>query len=223
MAFNIEKFRQYFGKNDEIAKTNQFDVWIYPPQALVQDSRFRSIFANDPRTITEGLTFQTETAELPGRSLNTITPKIYGIYYRTPATTDYTDTSITFISTGTFWERVFFDAWIDFIQPKNTFNFEYRNAYSTTIKINQYNSYNQDQTIYQTTLQEAFPISISAQNLNWNGEEAQKLQVVFSYLKWKTQYLPEQEMPVGNMSTAVPQNATTQTIPNINSSSNQTV
>jgi hypothetical protein len=196
MAFNINDFLGNVQLHDEIAKTNHFEVFIVPPQRLMSATGYSKIFGGTGIDVTRWLAFQAESAELPGRVLNTITPKIYGVPYRTPATTDYQEISVTLLCTGTFWERKFFDAWIDYIQPRDTFNFKYRDDYTTSVFIYQYNQFadkegNPNKAIYAVELEEAYPTIVAPQALNWAGDEQHKLSVTFSFIRWKTPYLPE--------------------------------
>jgi hypothetical protein len=184
MAFNINDFRQNLHGQKEIAKVDHFEVWITPPAFL---SGFSGAMNR--------LTLQAETAELPGRILNTIEPKIYGVPYRTPATTSYTDIQLTFIGTGTFWERKFFDAWIDYIQPRNTFNFKYRDSYVTNITIKQFSPFDSKNEIYSITLEDAYPINLAPQGLNWADDTGHKLSVAFAYTRWSTSSLSNSNLP----------------------------
>jgi hypothetical protein len=186
MAFNVETFRQHFTKNDEVAKMDHFEVWITPPPFFLLNPTATAITGIDGGSITRGFSLQAESAELPGRTLNTIEPKIYGVPYRTPATTSYSDITITFISTGTFWERKFFDAWMEFIQPKDTFDFNYRDNYVSSISVKQFSGFDPVNPIYQVDLMEAYPTSVAPQGLSWADESIHKLQVAFSYIKWSS-------------------------------------
>jgi hypothetical protein len=186
MAFNINTFRQNLSGHDEIAKVDHFEVVITPQQGfrsyIISNSRLLGI---DASQITRSLSLQAEQAELPGRIFNTIEPKIYGVPYRTPATTAYTDINITFISTGKFWERKFFDAWLDYIQPRDTFNFKYRDTYVCDMTIKQYSPFSTD-AIYEVKLEDAYPINVAPQGLNWSDDSGHKLSVAFAYTRWST-------------------------------------
>jgi hypothetical protein len=203
MAFNIEDFRSNINAHNEIAKANQFQVRIYPPTGLMADANYSNVFGSSSVDVTKALSFQAESAELPGRTLNTITPKIYGVPFRTPATTDYQEISVTFISTGTFWERKFFDGWLDYIQPRDTFNFKYRDNYTTRIEIYQYNQFDPNSYIYAVSLEEAYPTIVAPQALNWTGDEQHKLTVTFSYIRWASPHLPETIISPAQNSSAI--------------------
>ncbi len=68
------------------------------------------------------LALQCETAELPGKTLQTADVKIYGPSFKVPYQTQYTDSTFTFLCTNDFYERKLFDRWMEAIHPSDTNN-----------------------------------------------------------------------------------------------------
>lgn len=128
MAFNVNKFIQHFDSHSGFSRASKFDVRIAMPAGL----------SADPKT-TEELSMQCESAELPAYAVNTVEAKIYGAPTYVAASPSFNEITFTFIASGDFWEKKFFDAWLDYIIPKSTYNAQYKELYQTGITIFQYN------------------------------------------------------------------------------------
>ena len=105
---------------------------------------------------------------MPGRTLATVDQKIYGPTEKYPYQTTYNDIVMTFMVGGDMKEKLFFDAWIQYINPSSSFNFRYKNDYASTLKVNQFDVRNK--LVYSVDLIDAFPIAVAPQSLSW-GEE----------------------------------------------------
>ena len=93
-------------------------------------------------SISRYLSLQCDSAELPGRTLETHEARIYGPIFKVPYRMQYTDTSLTFICTNDFYERKLFERWMDAIVPSDTNNARFPKSdatrYLTNIRIIQY-------------------------------------------------------------------------------------
>jgi len=174
MAGSINDFLSSF--QNDLARTNRFDVSIPIPLTLVQY-----------RNIAQQLTFRCENANLPGRTLNTTEQKIYNIVEKFPSQTSYQDMDLTFLVSGDMSEKQFFDAWIELINPSTNYNFKYKGDYSTSIIINQYDVNNT--LTYTIELVDAFPIAVNQMDLDWSNDGIHKLTVVFAYTYWRNNSL----------------------------------
>lgn len=136
------------------------------------------------------LALQCETAELPGKTLQTADVKIYGPTFKVPYQTTYGDMSFTFLCTNDFFERKLFDRWMEAIHPSDTNNLRYpkgnNTRYLCNIKIVQYDEFIKQ--IYAVELIDAFPIGIAPQSLSWSEENFHRLQVSFAYQRYKVIY-----------------------------------
>jgi hypothetical protein len=139
-------------------------------------------------SVSRYLALQCESAELPGRTLETADARIYGPSFKVPYRMQYTDTNLTFLCTNEFYERKLFERWMDSIIPSDTNNprFPKSNAtrYLTNIRIIQYDDFVRQ--IYAVELMDAFPIGIAPQPLSWAEEGFHRLSVSFSYQKYRT-------------------------------------
>ena len=136
------------------------------------------------------LALQCETAELPGKTLQTADVKIYGPTFKVPYQTQYGDMNFSFLCTNDFFERKLFDRWLEAIHPTDTNNMRFPKGnstrYLTNIKIIQYDEFIKQ--IYAVELIDAFPVGIAPQSLSWAEENFHRLQVSFAYQKYRVIY-----------------------------------
>jgi hypothetical protein len=174
-----------------------FEKIINLPNSIVAD--ITDIFSSAPQdeqsrtsnaSLSRYLALQCETAELPGRVLNTADVKIYGPTFKVPYQTQYSDISLSFICTNDFYERKLFDRWLECIMPSDTNNLRFprgeQTRYLTNIKIVQFDDFIKQ--IYAVELIDAYPIAISSQPLNWSEDNFHRVSVQFAYQKYKVIY-----------------------------------
>jgi len=190
MAGSINDFKSSF-KND-LARPNRFDVDIPIPLTLLPYLKTAN-----------RLKYRCENANLPGRTLATLEQKTYGPVEKFPYLTTYNDIDLTFIVDGDMSQKVFFDAWLNYINPLYNNNFRYKSDYATDLRITQYDVTNR--ATYSVDLYEAYPISINQLDLDWSNDSYHKLTVTFAYTKWKNNSLEALAMEfmdsfIGNVS-----------------------
>lgn len=141
-------------------------------------------------SLTRYLALQCETAELPGKTIQTEDVKIYGPTFKVPYQTQYQETSLTFLCTNEFYERKLFDRWLEAIMPTDTNNLRFpkgsTSKYLTQITVTQFDDVIKQ--IYAVKLIDAFPISIAAQPLSWAEEGFHRMTVQFAYQRFETVY-----------------------------------
>jgi len=209
MTFTVNSFYAHMKAMGGIAKPSRFEVLLPIPPYINNfiSSTLYSQIANIPNTfftevissLTGGdkdnakgatysryLALQCDSAELPGKTLQTADVKIYGPTFKLPYMTQYQDITLSFISTGDFWERKLFDKWINSIIPNDTHNLRYQKEestrYTTKITVMQYDELITQ--IYALELIDAFPIGIASQPLSWSEDGAHKVSVQFAYSKY---------------------------------------
>jgi len=175
---------------------NEFIFGANPQNAITKD-----------HAITKSLALQCEIAQLPGRSLATADNRVYGPVQKYPTNSTYSDIVLTFICTNDFYERKFFDVWMDSIIPRDTNNVRFKKGldgtggYTSDISIIQF-----DDTIkqvYAVKLINAFPTSINEMQLDWSSDTYHKLSVNFTYEYYKSIYEPSFRLPsVSDMASA---------------------
>jgi hypothetical protein len=174
MAGNINDFKASFTK--DVARTNRFDVEIPVPLTLIP-------YVSSARS----LKYRCETAQFPGRTFATTEQKTYGPIEKFPYLNTYNDLDLTFIVDDDMSQKVFFDAWMSYINPLYNNNMRYKGDYATTIVVNQYDV--SGEKTYSINLVEAFPISMNQLDLNWGDDSYHKLSVTFAYTYWQNNSL----------------------------------
>ena len=170
MAGNINEFKSSF--KTDLARPARFDVLIPIPVALASYI-----------TTARNLSMRCEAVDMPGRSFETAIKKIGSAPVEMfPYHTTYNESTITFIISDDMNEKIFFDAWMDLINPSTDYNFQYKANYATDISINQYDVTNS--LTYSAVLREAFPLTINQLDMDWNADGFHKLSVVFAYKQW---------------------------------------
>lgn len=170
MAGSIRDFVSGF----EVARPSRFDVVIPVPLALAFNT-------------SEGkkLSMRCESAQLPGRMIETTTKKMGSApIEKFPYHSTYGEVTLDFIVSDNMSEKIFFDAWMELINPTTDFNMQYKANYAVDISINQYDV--KSGLTYASVLQEAFPIDMNQMDLNWSSVDSyHKLSVVFAYKQWQ--------------------------------------
>jgi hypothetical protein len=174
MAGSINEFKSSFTK--DIARPNRFDVSIPIPLVLIP-------YFSSARS----LNYRCENATLPGRTFATTEQKTYGPIEKFPYLTTYTDIDLTFIVDDDMQQKIFFDGWMDYINPLYNHNIRYKSDYTTAITINQYDV--QNKLTYSVNLYDAYPISINQMDLDWSNDGHHKLVVTFAYTTWQNNSL----------------------------------
>ena len=192
----IPAYINQFVGNSVIEKILNFPNSIFNDVTDAIGSAFGGAKDQDPQSrsanssMSRYLALQCETAELPGKTVQTADVKIYGPTFKVPYQTQYADTSLTFICTNQFYERKLFDRWMEAIMPSDTNNLRFpkgnQSRYMTNIKIIQYDDFIKQ--IYAVELIDAFPIGIGPQSLNWADDGFHRLSVQFAYQKYRPIY-----------------------------------
>ncbi len=156
----------------DLARPARFDIQIPIPLQLIQY-----------RNIAKQITFRCEAAQLPSITLGTIDRKIYGPIEKQPYMTSFNDSMFVMNVSDDMAEKYFFDAWIQLINPNDSYNIRYKADYAVPVTINQYD--NQGNLSYSVTLNDAFPISVNQLDLDWSNETMfHKMYVDFAYHNW---------------------------------------
>jgi hypothetical protein len=170
MAGSITDFTSSF--NVDVARPSRFDVNIPIPLALAS-------YISTSRQ----LSFRCENAELPGRTFMTAERRFGSApAEKMPYHTTYNETNMTFIVSDDMSEKLFFDGWMELINPTTNFNFQYKNLYAVDISVNQYDVSNE--LTYVSVLLDAFPTSVNQLDMDWSTDGHHKLVVTFAYTSW---------------------------------------
>lgn len=174
-------------------------------------------------TIMPQLSYLCEAAEMPGRGFMNLDGRYHGPNFKLPFQSQYEDTSMTFLCRSGSFERMFFDDWMELINPTHRWTFTYRDDYSSLVDIYQLTSYpdpsSQNPTApmasYQWTLHDAYPIVVNPQQVTWADDNFQRLTITFTYTRWTRPKLDvkpkglrnESDFIVGSTVTGLPTNS----------------
>lgn len=169
------------------AKPSRFLIQINPPRftGSTQDR------ITDPEAMKrlKDLTFQCESAELPGRTIETSELQLAGPSQKLPYGSTYSDMTLTFLCTNDMFEKRIFDDWLNFINSRDNATSAYREDYSTTIGIFQYDEGGDSRpwpaVTYGALLIDAYPIAVNQLSLSWSEDSVHRLSVVFAYTQYK--------------------------------------
>ena len=170
MAGSISEFKSSFSK--DVARNNRFDVNINIPLVMIP-------YISSAKS----LNYRCENANLPGRTFATTEQKTYGPIEKYPYLSTYNDMDLTFIVDDDMSQKLFFDGWLNYINPQYNNNLRFKGDYATIITINQYDVTNT--LSYSVNLYDAYPISMNQLDLDWAGDGHHKLVVTFAYTYWQ--------------------------------------
>jgi len=182
MAINLQRFMSTMNARPP-AMASDFQVKIFCPKIGSRDE----------------LTFRAENVSLPGRSVTTTDVMTVGPQRKMGYSAIYPEVTIQFILDERYQQKEYFDRWIDEVVgnhrvQKNPgggrFNAGYYDDYKGTIDIE--NFARDGQPTHTTKLIEAWPMSISAVQLDWGSSDMSKLQVQFVYRYYEQVKLPIQ-------------------------------
>jgi hypothetical protein len=137
---------------------------------------------------TNDLQYQCDTSEIPGVNLATTDYRTYGPSKKIATLTEYNSIGFSIYCSNTFWEKPLFDAWIEYINPRNQgWDFRFKDDYATPILVTQLGMGDDDTPIYQVVLLKAFPVAIAPLPVSWSSDSIHQLQVTFVYDKYEIQ------------------------------------
>lgn len=178
MPVSISDFRSKF-KSDP-AKSSHFEVFIFPPLPL--QGKYAAYFET-------GLTYKTNSCEIPGRILQTIENKTDpGPQRKIVNGSVYNDVGIDIEVTERWKERQFFQDWMNFTTNDDSnnpiadqnFTVKYHDDYVGRVLILAYGR-GSPVPKFKIELMEAFPASIGAVQMSWESEELVRFRVDFTY------------------------------------------
>lgn len=194
-SFGLDKFRGQMNKYGGPAKSNRFRVRINPT-----NSNFVNLVGASA-SIIDDVPFLCESAEIPGRGLESVDARYYGPNQKLPFQTRYEDMNLVFICRSRFLERQFFDDWMNIVHPNNTFDFLYLEDYSCKIEIFSFSDVAivvDDETTYgqyKVTLEDAYPVLVNPQPITWADSEFLRLGVSFTYKRYVREKLDPKNLP----------------------------
>lgn len=176
-------FNQFGRRSAGFYLPNRYEVNLNLPSSL-RGGRVLSSVTRNTDTV-KRVSMSAKTANLPGRSLVTITNEnIYGPTHDIATGQTYGDLSITFYMGEDFGERYFFEDWQKLTFNHDTFDLNYYKEYIGSIEIFALNK--QDDRIFGLEIQECYPDSIDGTDVSADSVTAPaELTVGFKYRKFR--------------------------------------
>jgi len=184
--FNLNQFIGAV-REDSLARVNRFEVFIYPPEAMI----------NKNRSNAAAVSLYCEMASLPPINISTKSFKIFGPTYQRPFGAEYggEGISLTFHVDRDMQVKKFFDNWTASVVDPDSGLVGYQEDYISTITLRQLDE--QENVTYELELYEAFPRSVNLLELNNSAQnQTHRLNVLFAYHYWKDKGREFQNTPV---------------------------
>lgn len=176
---------------DIMGITNQYGGFVKSCRFIVRVRPRGNLLLNrSSKPVYEQLSYMCEAAEMPGRGFVNIDARYHGPNFKMPFQSIYEDTSMTFLCRKSSYERMFFDNWMEIINPTDSWNFSFRDEYSALIDIYQLTDTpsggkgSAPLATYQWTLHNAYPLIVNPQQVTWADDNFQRLTITFTYTHW---------------------------------------
>ena len=154
------------GAHGGAARTNYFAVTFSGPSTITPDNAFVNALC--------------ESVSLPGRSISTFEHGTTRQATKRPYSFINDDVTLTFIVTNDFYIKNLWDQWMRAVVDDRTGKIQYKSTYAHDVTISVLDM-NADQ-VYETKLENAYPINISAIELsNASENELMKMTVTLTY------------------------------------------
>lgn len=170
--FSLDNFKAEVLSKSGLARVNRFEIQLNTP---VPGTRDVSILSS----------LYCEVANFPPLTLSVKPFKIFGPSYQRPMSSEYggDGMSMTFHVDRSMNVKRMFDDWLHFIVDKDTFTVRYQDEYARPIQVRQLDEENN--VMYEITLIDAFPRSITLMDLNMSAQnQTHRLNVIFAYRYW---------------------------------------
>jgi len=183
--FNLSQFIGAV-REDSLARVNRFEVFIYPPAAMINKNRANA----------GAISLYCEMASLPPVNISTKSFKIFGPTYQRPFGAEYggEGISLTFHVDRDMQVKKFFDDWTATIVDPDSGLVGFQEDYISTISLRQLDE--EENITYELELYEVFPRSVNLLELNNSAQnQTHRLNVLFAYRYWKDISQEFQPMP----------------------------
>ena len=181
---NLNIFISHITKR-KVARQNRFRVEVWGPGA-------QTGYRDQGRYISPSLDLMCESISFPGTNVRSVPDTLrYGPAREQGQGMTYGPFTATFICSPDLREKVFFESWQQAIVNHKTWEVKYYDTYKGHLKIFQLDEDNND--TYSITVREAYPKTISPQDLSWSSNDSyQTVAVEFTYRFW----LPKRLTPL---------------------------
>lgn len=173
MKYNnpLDDVKATIGNHNGFARTNFFAVTFNGPAGITPDAYVINALC--------------ESAQLPGRSISTFEHGMTTQAIKRPYGFINDDVQLTFYVTNDFYIKKIWEAWMNTVINDKTYKVNYRDDFAHDVVISVLDLNHNE--VHQVTLQKAYPIQISAVELNNSNEnEIMRLTVTLTYEQYTT-------------------------------------
>ena len=203
---SIDNLKATISKKGGVAMQNRFQIFFQPPTA----NKVKSLLNKDPKTLIGDLarnaltggkpgnlipdprdiSILCESVSIPGRQITTLEYTAERQAIKIPYSFINEDVTMSFILTNDYYMKRMFDSWLSGIIDQTTYRVGYKKDFTTDIVIQQLNQKNIP--VYSCRLENAFPVTVNAINLDSNSENTiQKVSVTLSYENFVPEEMPD--------------------------------
>lgn len=203
---SIDNLKATISKKGGVAMQNRFQIFFQPPTA----NKVKSLLNKDPKTLIGDLarnaltggkpgnlipdprdiSILCESVSIPGRQITTLEYTAERQAIKIPYSFINEDVTMSFILTNDYYMKKMFDSWLSGIINQTTYRVGYKKDFTTDIVIQQLNQKNIP--VYSCRLENAFPVTVNAINLDSNSENTiQKVSVTLSYENFVPEEMPD--------------------------------
>jgi hypothetical protein len=203
---SIDNLKATISKKGGVAMQNRFQIFFQPPTA----NKVKSLLNKDPKTLIGDLarnaltggkpgnlipdprdiSILCESVSIPGRQITTLEYTAERQAIKIPYSFINEDVTMSFILTNDYYMKKMFDSWLSGIIDQTTYRVGYKKDFTTDIVIQQLNQKNIP--VYSCRLENAFPVTVNAINLDSNSENTiQKVSVTLSYENFVPEEMPD--------------------------------
>lgn len=159
-----------------LAKTSHFSVMFNRPLCI-------------PAGLFDDMTIQKihlfcEQATLPAMNVVTSPIRTWGEVREMPYDRMFDPITLTFYVDTDMKVKLFFDKWISSIQSHTTRRFNFYENYIVDLEVEVFDS--AENSKYKVVLVEAYPKTLNAIEMNYNGKDVMRVQVTMAYRYWHT-------------------------------------
>lgn len=190
MTFSPNILKSSFSIFGEPQRPCHYTCLITPPNGMLVGSSIGALGAVLSLAGAAQVSLMAHQVTLPSSALTTTPFTMYGIGHKMPYGRIYEDMNVSFICTKSMVERHFFDIWLQFIHNPHTNYMHYYKDYTGTIYFKPRSDLSGPgaaevgNALSAFILQEAYPVSINAQEFAYeNSESFLSLSVTFAYRK----------------------------------------
>lgn len=179
--FSVDNFLANI-KAQGLSRSSRFKV-LFNFNTTNPNSNIKKMIGIENNQINPFLNLMCEAAEFPGRTIDTVDAVVYGPAYRMATGSTYQEVTLTLLCDQALNQKRVFDEWMDYINPRETFDLNYRDNYACSTQIIQYTDTGEQ--AYGAELIESYPTSVASLTSSWSDDQFHKVQVTFCYRYWK--------------------------------------